>query len=66
MRKIETSIGKNEKTPKFDNKFGEHKKNLFDTLVNMVVNHKMELQKIPATSHIDTAMEWAKKRGLRE
>ena len=50
---------------KFDNKFGEHKKNLFDTLVNMVVNHKMELQKIPATCHIDTAMEWAKKRGLR-
>ena len=50
---------------KFDNTFGEHKKNLFDTLVNMVVNHKMELQKIPATSHIDTATVWAEKRGLR-
>ena len=50
---------------KFNNEFNENKKNLFDTLVNMVVNHKMELQKIPACSHLNTATKWANKRGLR-
>lgn len=50
---------------RYQNAFSEKKKNLYDTLVNMVVNHKMELQKIPAASHIDTATEWAEKRGLR-
>ena len=49
---------------RYQNSFSE-KKNLFDSFVNMIVNHKMELQKIPATSHIDTATEWAEKRGLR-
>ena len=50
---------------KFDNAFSEQKKNLFDSLVNLVVNHKMELQKIPACSHLNTATQWANKRGLR-
>ena len=50
---------------RYSNAFTEKKKNLYDTLVNMVVNNKMELQKIPACSHIDTAGEWAEKRGLR-
>ena len=50
---------------RYQNSFSEKKKNLFDSFVNMIVNHKMELQKIPAASHIDTATEWAEKRGLR-
>ena len=56
---------KRKKEMRFDNQFSDSKKNLYDTLVNMVVNHKMELQKIPACSHLNTATVWAEKRGLR-
>ena len=45
--------------------FSDYDKNLYDSLINMVVNHKMELQKIPQCSAITTAKEWAAKRKLR-
>jgi hypothetical protein len=62
FRKLED---KRSREMKFNNTLSEGKKNLFDSLVNMVVNHKMELQKIPACSHLNTANVWAEKRGLR-
>jgi len=45
--------------------YGESEKNLYDSLINMVVNHKMELQKIPQCSSLAGAQAWAGKRGLR-
>ena len=41
------------------------KEDLYNSLINLVVNHKMELQKIPAASHLNSATRWAEKRGLR-
>ena len=38
---------------------------LYNTLVNLVLNHKKELKKIPEAMHISTAKPWAEKRGLR-
>jgi len=38
---------------------------LYNSFINLIVNHKMELQKIPAASHPETAAKWAEKRGLR-
>ena len=45
--------------------YGEKTKNLYDSMINMIVNHKMELQKIPQYSSLPTAEQWANKRGLR-
>ena len=45
--------------------YGEKTKNLYDSMINMIVNHKMELQKIPQCSSLATAEQWANKRGLR-
>jgi len=38
---------------------------LYDSLINLVLNHKKELKKIPEAMHISTAKPWAEKRGLR-
>ena len=45
--------------------YGEDTKNLYDSMINMIVNHKMELQKIPQCSSLASAQQWANKRGLR-
>ena len=45
--------------------YGEKTKNLYDSMINMIVNHKMELQKIPQCSALPSAQAWAQKRGLR-
>ena len=45
--------------------YGEKTKNLYDSMINMIVNHKMELQKIPQCSSLASAQTWAAKRGLR-
>ena len=45
--------------------YGEKTKNLYDSMINMIVNHKMELQKIPQCSSLASAQQWANKRGLR-
>ena len=45
--------------------YGEKTKNLYDSMINMIVNHKMELQKIPQCSSLATAEQWAAKRALR-
>ncbi len=52
-------------TGKRGQEYGEKTKNLYDSMINMIVNHKMELQKIPQCSSLATAEEWARKRGLR-
>ena len=45
--------------------YGDKTKNLYDSMINMIVNHKMELQKIPQCSSEAGAQAWATKRGLR-
>ena len=45
--------------------YGEKTKNLYDSMINMIVNHKMELQKIPQCSALASAQTWAARRGLR-
>ncbi len=45
--------------------YGDKVKNLYDSMINMIVNHKMELQKIPQCSSLAGAQAWASKRGLR-
>lgn len=42
-----------------------NQQDLYNSFINLIVNHKMELQKIPAASHPETAADWAEKRGLR-
>jgi hypothetical protein len=37
---------------------------LLDDMLDLILKHKKELKKVPAASHITTATEWAKKRGL--
>ena len=46
-------------------KYGEDTQNLYDSMINMIVNHKMELQKIPQCSSLAGAQAWATKRKLR-
>ena len=43
----------------------EKQKDLYDSLINLIVNHKMELQKVPLASSLSTATAWAAKRGMR-
>ena len=40
------------------------REDLIDSMLNLIVNHKKSLKLIPQCSHIDTATEWAAKRGL--
>ena len=47
------------------NEYSEGKKDLYDSLINVILNHKMELQKVPLASSINTATTWAAKRGMR-
>ena len=34
-------------------------------MLTLILDHKKELQKIPAASSLESATQWAKKRGLR-
>ena len=34
-------------------------------MLTLILDHKKELQKIPAASSLSSATEWARKRGLR-
>ena len=43
----------------------ENKTDLYDSLVNIVLNHKSELQKLPGLAAPKVAQKWAEDRGLR-
>ena len=43
----------------------EYNQDLYNSLVNIVLNHKAELQKIPALASPNAANQWAQARGLR-
>ena len=47
------------------NERSENQKDLYDSLINVILNHKMELQKVPLASSLATATTWAEKRGMR-
>ncbi|EAY15885.1 hypothetical protein TVAG_165130 [Trichomonas vaginalis G3] len=39
--------------------------NMYNSLINLILNHKKEIQKVPLASSITTAQPWAEKRGMR-
>ncbi len=48
-----------------DAEYSSGKKDLYDSLINLILNHKVELKKVPLASSLNTATTWAAKRGLR-
>ena len=46
-------------------KYTGEKQDLYDSLINIILNHKKEISKVPLASSIKTAQPWAEKRGLR-
>ena len=47
------------------NGFTENKEDMYNAMLNLILKHKVELQKIPAASSLASATNWAAKRGLR-
>ena len=45
--------------------YTDNRKDMYNAMLNLILKHKVELQKIPATSAIESAKTWASKRGLR-
>ena len=45
--------------------YGPEMQSVYDSMIDIITNHKMELQKIPQCSAQATASLWAAKRGLR-
>ena len=41
-----------------------NRKELIDDLLDIILKHKKEIRKVPQASHITTATEYARKRGL--
>ena len=56
--------GEDKRKPRATGAFNEYKTDLYDSLINIVLNHKAELQKIPALASVKVANEWANKRGF--
>ena len=48
-----------------DQDYTDNKADMYDSLINLILKHKMEIQKVPLASTLSTANEWAAKRGLR-
>ena len=47
------------------NGFTENREDMYNAMLNLILKHKVELQKIPAASSLASATNWAAKRGLR-
>ena len=47
------------------NGFTENRQDMYNAMLNLILKHKVELQKIPAASSLASATNWAAKRGLR-
>ena len=45
--------------------YTDNRKDMYNAMLNLILKHKVELQKIPATSALESATDWARKRGLR-
>ena len=45
--------------------YTDNRKDMYNAMLNLILKHKVELQKIPATSALESATIWAQKRGLR-
>ena len=56
--------GEDNRKPRATGEFNEYKTDLYDSLINIVLNHKAELQKIPALASLKVASPWAAKRGF--
>lgn len=47
------------------NKWTGESEDMYDSLINLILNHKVEMQKVPIASSMSTAGPWAQKRGMR-
>ena len=45
--------------------YNDKTKDMYDAMLTLILDHKKELQKIPAASSLKSAQIWARKRGLR-
>ena len=50
---------------KHEDGYNDKTKDMYDAMLTLILDHKKELQKIPAASSIESATIWAGKRGLR-
>ena len=58
-------LGTEEDLRTLNDGYTENRKDMYNAMLNLILKHKVELQKIPATSAVESAKEWARKRGLR-
>ena len=58
-------LGTEEDLRTLNDGYTDNRKDMYNAMLNLILKHKVELQKIPATSAIESAKEWAGKRGLR-
>ena len=58
-------LGREENLRTLNDGYTDNRKDMYNAMLNLILKHKVELQKIPATSAIESAKEWAGKRGLR-
>ena len=45
--------------------YSDDTKDMYNAMLTLILDHKKELQKIPAASSLESATIWARKRGLR-
>ena len=50
---------------KHDEGYNDKTKDMYNAMLTLILDHKKELQKIPAASSLKSATIWARKRGLR-
>ena len=50
---------------KHEDGYNDKSKDMYNAMLTLILDHKKELQKIPATSSLPSATIWARKRGLR-
>ena len=60
-----TDLRTEEDLRKLNDGYTDNRRDMYNAMLNLILKHKVELQKIPATSALESAQIWAAKRGLR-
>ena len=58
-------LGREEDLRQLNQESSAKREDMYDSLMNLILKHKMEMTKVPAASSLNTAQVWAQKRGLR-
>ena len=58
-------LGREEDLRQLNQESSAKREDMYDSLMNLILKHKMEMTKVPAASSLNTAQAWAQKRGLR-